>query len=1336
MTRSATTAANAAELRPGFMVLQSNRLEDLRAVTLQWLAREPLGPMEDEYVLVQSNGVGQWLKTAMAQEPDDVTHGLGIAFGVQVMLPARFQWLAYRAVLEAADGGSLPETSLFDKSRLRWRLMTRIPALQARPGFEPLRAFLADDSATDQRRRWQLAERLADLYDQYQVYRADWLGAWADGDDVLIGADGERTALPDDQRWQALLWRDLEESVGEQHRASHRAATHARYLEAARTLTPATRPPDIPRRLLVFGISSLPRQTLEALAALAGVTQVIVCMVNPCRHYWGDIIEQRELLRMEYRRQARREGMPAEVDPALLHLHAQPLLAAWGRQGRDALHLVDAHDDTGSYAGRFGAAGLAIDLFAEPGEDTLLHQLQSDVLDLRPLPETRDLWPAVDARSDGSIRFHVAHGPQREVEILHDQLLAAFDADPTLRPGDVIVMVPDVNLFAPHVHAVFGQFEREDPRRIPYQVADQKQRHRAPLLVALEQLLSLPRLRLRVSEVMGLLEVPAIRARVGIDADELPTLHRWIGEANIRWGLDADHRADLGLPAQDAMHSWRFGLQRMLYGYAMGAIDPDVPLPDGVVPYPEVAGLDAELVGRLARFIDLLAAQRDALAGNHIPAEWVTRLSQLLASCFRASSDADDRLLGQLTETLEAWQGQCADAGFEEPLPLGVAAESWLDLIDEDGLSQRFGGGAVTFATLLPMRAVPFRQVCLLGMNDADYPRRASRPDFDLMALPAQIRPGDRSRREDDRYLFLEAVLAARDNLYVSWTGRSQRDNSEQPASVLVGQLRDHLAAGWRLEGSEELAKAGEHLLLALTTEHPLQPFGSDYFLRQEEHEHRHLGEAAGDTRRAGTTARASGIDGARPDAAAASPPEAETAPERAENTAPDAGLGAASGTDEQQRARSAERQAEQSARATARAQLFTYAEEWAALHAPAASNGRDAAVQGALAGSTSADPDEHTEAQAPLPPWTPDVPVTLRQLTDFLRNPIRELFRQRLRTWFPEEDVEDLDEEPFAISPGLERWVAQDALLQPVGRHLDLDAAIDPQARLEAVRTQLRLAGSYPSGEYGDLLSAEVAAPLEQALGEYARLRARFPDPVDPSPELALAVQVDGADTGADGDGDGDGDAHDRVRESGTRRALQLDDIVDHLWTNDRGDTTRLVLETSGALDASEKPQARVIVRHWPMHLALQCLHPGSTTVIVSPRGSVTIPGLEADEARALLEALLHAWHDGMRRPLPLTADLAFAILACLEAPVDDPEVDFSPLLAAAGVRRVFEQARKPGSAFAREVDSLEMLLSGPHRDAARAALLALYLPLLERVPELGKAALASGAANAEDSA
>lgn len=837
-------------LAPGFLIVHGNHPESLREVLVQWLGRQPLAPLETEWLLVPSNGVAQWLKLALAADPAD--GGLGLAAGLRTELPARFLWQACRAVLGEA---AVPATSPYDREALAWRLMRLLPGLLAQPVYAPLAGFLAEDP--DGRKLQQLAERLADLLDGYQVYRADWLAGWAAGRDELARPGAPPLALPPEQGWQPALWRALVADVrareGEAAADSGRAALHRRFLAAVRE-PGAARPPGLPRRLAVFGLSSLPQPWLEALAALGRWVQVLMLVHNPCEHDWSQVVAERDALRGGRTRRPPRPSAAASLtasrtaslmaspaahpdssptvlptaSPDALHLQAQPLLAAWGQQGRDFLRLLDLHDAREAYAGRFQALGLRIDCFDANLQDSLLRQLQDDIRDLRPLAETRARWPAVDPARDGSIRFHIAHGPQREVEALHDALLDAFAADPTLQPREVIVMVPEVADYAPHVQAVFGRHPPGDARHLPFSLADRGQRRHDPLLAALEGLLALPTRRLTVAEVLDSLAVPALLARFGLDAAELPRLRRWAEGARIRWGLHAGQGADLGLPGLDGGHAWDAGLQRMLLGLASGDGAPW----QGIEPLGEVGGLDAAALGPLIALLQTLERHRLALREPAPPNVWGQRLRALLADCFAAGDDADGYTLLRLDAALQAWLDTCAAVGLAQNLPLASVAEPWLAALDRPSLNQPFFAGAVTVATLMPMRAIPFRVVALLGMQDGAYPRRRPPADFDLMAL--ERRPGDRSRREDDRYLFLEALLAARERLIVSWSGRSAQDNHERPASVLVAQLREHLAAGWRLAGAADEAQAGPALLQALTVEHRLQPFDRAYFLQPE----------------------------------------------------------------------------------------------------------------------------------------------------------------------------------------------------------------------------------------------------------------------------------------------------------------------------------------------------------------------------------------------------------------------------------------------------------------------------------------------------------------------
>lgn len=817
-TASQSTTALSAEtpIQPGFMVLQSNRLEQLRQVTVTWLGRNPLTPLENETLLVQSNGFAQWLKLALAADTDAEEPGCGIAAAMNISLPGRFHWQAYRAVL-----GDLPETSPYDKTLLSWRLLRLLPTLLAEPEFDALRHFLSEDNG--QRKQFQLAQRLADLLDQYQIYRADWLQSWAQGIN-RITRHNQSSALPEEQSWQAELWRRLLHDIAPDVRNSGRAQVHQQFLDACAALTPGTRPVGLPRRVVVFGISSLPRQSLEVLSAIARCTQVLLCVHNPSIHYWGDIIEPHMAQRLfanSYKRQPPRADMPAITETNAvdeLFLRGNPLLAAWGKQGRDYIRLLDEHDNRADYEKIFQDNKLDIDLFDAPQENDLLSRVQGDIFHLRSIDEARAANAGVKA--DKGLSFHIAHSAQREVEILQDKLLDLFANDPTLRPRDVLVMVPDINQFAPHVQAVFGRIDRDDTRFIPFTISDQGKRHQAPIYLALSMLMNLSSSRFGVSELLDLMDVPALQKAFDLDVADKVLLHRWVEGAGIRWGLNAGQRVAQGMPASLGtaaleQNTWHFGLRRMLLGYAVGDSDAW----QDIEPFSEVGGLSASVTGKLAHLLRVLEHYWQLFRKPADVTTWSTRISALLNEFFMAADDRDAMLISRAEQRLQSWTDACVQAGFSDVLSIEVVSEFFLESLDELDLSQRFLAGAVNFATLMPMRAIPFKHIFLLGMNDGDYPRQVTSVDFDLMRQ--DYRPGDRSRREDDRYLFLEALLSARESLTISWAGRSIRDNSERPPSVLVAQLRDYV---------KDTVDNGQLLLDSITYEYPLQPFSAAYF--------------------------------------------------------------------------------------------------------------------------------------------------------------------------------------------------------------------------------------------------------------------------------------------------------------------------------------------------------------------------------------------------------------------------------------------------------------------------------------------------------------------------
>ena len=802
-------------IHPGLLVLHGNRMEALRDLTLHCLTRWPLAALEEENLLVPSHGAGEWLKMSWAQHS-------GIFAAARVHLPARFQWQLYRQILPQ---DLLPARAPLDRETLLWRLMHQLPRCATDPRFEELLGHLRE---ADSGQWYPWAQHLADLYDQYQIYRMDWLELWARGLTHITNAQGQRTRLPDQQQWQALLWHDLVSSLTPAQRLQIRPAVQRRAL--AQLQTGPLREGILPRRITVFGASTLAPSILELLVALSRQVQVIVAVPNPCRFHWADSIDGREIWAGVQRRHPLRQGRDLAALPLQqAHTAAHPLLAAWGRQGRDFMRQLDRFDDVA--LAREQLALPRTEVFTEEGGVTLLQQVQAAIRDLLPLQEhPAAQYPAhTIAREDRSIQFHVAYSPMREMEILHDQLLdlLAQPQQPPLQPRDILVMVPEIGPWIARIKAVFGQYAVQDPRYIPFAIADAPLRPDAPLLLAIQWLLNIHSKRITHSEMQALLEVPAIAARLGLEPEGLTQLMRWAAGAGVRWGLHEPQRAQLGLQACTDLFSWQYGLQRLLQGFASGQAQPFC----GVEPYGDVGGLEAGLVGVLAVLLEQLEQWWTGALQPATPTGWVERARALLDQWVAPQNSEDQALLAALLDALEDWLESCAVAEFDGLLPLAVFREAWLQRSPHRRLdSGRFLAGGVTFCSLLPLRAIPFPVVCLVGMNEADYPRETRVNDHDLMALAGQYRPGDRSRREDDRYLMLEALLSARRVLSISWTGRSLQDGSLCPPSVLVSQLRDYLAAGWCAADQATQLQAQQALLSQRTTEHPMQPFSRRYF--------------------------------------------------------------------------------------------------------------------------------------------------------------------------------------------------------------------------------------------------------------------------------------------------------------------------------------------------------------------------------------------------------------------------------------------------------------------------------------------------------------------------
>ncbi len=778
---------------------RADRLADGLAETLLEPLADPFAP---DVVAVPTRGIERWLTQRLSTRLGTTGDRQdGVCANVEFPFPGRL----IQAALAAATGID-PDNDPWVAERSVWPLLDVVDECLDEPWLATLARHLegARGDPEDPMRRFGAVRHIADLFDRYGVHRPDMVRAWA------AGAPG---AGDGSDAWQPELWRRLRARIGVPSPAERLAPACERIRKHTELL-------DLPARLSLFGLTRIPRSYLDVLAAIAGHRDLHLFVLHPSPALWETVAaELQSGPPITNRREDRTAAAPVNR-----------LLASWGRDVRE-LQLVLASAGEGDDR-HHGLPDV------EPG--TLLARIQADIRDdHQPLRTASPGEP--DARllldpGDRTVQIHACHGRARQVEVLRDVVLHLLEDDPTLEPRDVIVMCPDIETFAPLIQATFGsgrhadrddddEDEADDERkRLPdlrVRLADRSLRQTNPVLGVVSQLLALADQRATASQLLDLAGRDPVRRRFGFDDDDLSRMQEWVAESGVRWGFDAPHREPFKLGSLQA-NTWRRGLDRMLVGVAM--TEEDRRLVGGVLPLDDVDSGAIDLAGRFAEFVDRVKAAADSLTEPKPIGRWVDAIAQA-ADSLTATSERDSwqrRELQRLLGDVDRESGQAgADAVAGAELELADVRVLLADRLRGRPTRANFRTGHLTVCTLVPMRSVPHRVVCVLGLDDGEFPRRTRRDGDDLLLADPHV--GDRDPRTEDRQMLLDALMAATERLIITYTGADERTNLRRPPAVPVGELLDVVDRRVRSETGSPRDQIVVH--------HPLQPFDPRNFV-------------------------------------------------------------------------------------------------------------------------------------------------------------------------------------------------------------------------------------------------------------------------------------------------------------------------------------------------------------------------------------------------------------------------------------------------------------------------------------------------------------------------
>lgn len=753
-----------------FHLYTSNRLEHL-ALILATVLKTPLDPMRGQTIVVQSRGMERWISMQLARE-------YGVVANVRFPFPVHFaHHLSARLLQE------LPAEQVLSQQRLVWRIVRAVPELLHLPEFAPVAAYLRGSSDL---KLVQFAQRMAYLFDLYIQFRPNWPSCWEHNTPCPDLRRPEHRAM---EAWQARLWQHC--VAGHEH--EHRAALLQRTMNALDQHVPAG---VLPEQVAVFGISTLPPAYLDLLLAVARHVPVSFFLLSPCHQYWGDI-------RAQYQR---RQGHDQYVHPDLSSTGLADYLplASLGALGRDFHEALVER----------GVEELpAYQPLSSPV--SLVQWIQKDILEAGQLePDALALSQTIALSTDQSVQVHCCHSPLREMEVLRDLILDLLEHDPSLEPGDILVMTPDIDTYAPFIHAVFGSSENVR-QALPYALADRRPSSTGVATRFFLELLTIEQHRFEASWVCAVLESQPVREVLDLQDHDCAQIAQWVREARIAWGTDGAFRAAHGVP-ENENNTWQSGLKRLFLGYMTGPGPEPV---HGIAPLGPLTSADQDLLGRVMACIEQLHHLWTVLRTPATVQKWHERLLHIMDTFFPQTGPLAEGVLAIRHSVMSLVDDMTASA-LDTELDCAALVHVLRSGLDDASSETGFLSAGLTFCGVRPMRAIPFRVICLAGLSSTAFPRQDAHLGFNL--LTAAPRGGDRSQREDDRYLFLESLISVRDHLILTYPGLSAKDNSLSPPSVLVSELLDYLDARFTLDGQRPSQ--------VVVTQHRLQAFHPDYF--------------------------------------------------------------------------------------------------------------------------------------------------------------------------------------------------------------------------------------------------------------------------------------------------------------------------------------------------------------------------------------------------------------------------------------------------------------------------------------------------------------------------
>ena len=713
------------------------------------LDQGPDDPFQPNRIVVQSRGMSDYLKKKLTAKR-----------GVLCNLDLPFLNNFVNDILENSLDDP-PEIDFFQPEIMCWNIYSILEEIESK--YPILQNYI--DGSNEELKRFQLADKIANVFDNYQIYRPHLLLKWEQGD------------ISKNEKWQAEIWCKL----AEEHVS--RARGFYQFITDSEVNVEINQSP-----INVFGVSTLPPLYIQFFKKLSKSVDVHFFKFswlpdNDDLSLTRDEGEYSELFRFDLKQSIAQQDNQFLESNGKTGLEFELLL----RNTADKCKITRTDND----------------------KDHLLARFQKSILNDR---------DSILICKDDSIQIHKVHNKIREVETLYNSLLNILDKDSTITPGDITVIIPEIEEYIPYIKAVFNRYDEKNDKHLPFRIADQTVLSFQKFVETFTDLLDIKNSRFKASYILKILENDMVRETFDIEEEELELINKWVEESGIRWGIDEKHHQKYG-HSEFKENSWQFGLDRMLLGYAMSN---ETQLYSDILPYDEIEGQNSNTLGNFISFVKELINIDEKFRNKYTHQKWYQIIIELIDTFFIS----DNENYGYTFELKNRLENLFDKIDVNDgKFGIDVMANYLKSNLISESSSRGYFRGEITIGSTQHLHGIPARVVCLLGLNQGQFPRIDNQLSFDIYKDQEWL--GDRSKRNEDRDIFLRSLMAAQNYFYVSYIGYNEK-NEELPPSSIVSDLFDFLRDS--ADSDQQFEKLQDNIHI----NHKLKSYAPEYFKEQD----------------------------------------------------------------------------------------------------------------------------------------------------------------------------------------------------------------------------------------------------------------------------------------------------------------------------------------------------------------------------------------------------------------------------------------------------------------------------------------------------------------------